>query len=277
MHGHSINLSSLPGSNEVVGDIRKYFQRDEIDLRDITDLARQDPVVLANILFLVNESFLRRNSPVVNTLSAAINLIGLEPLKNRLLSIKSLNEIDINPKSAIVFELLKSRTYMTSCLTQFWAEYLGQTSAEEIFCASMFTGVKDMSACLASDGLTRQSLEVDSIEAIQALYSFKQDDIGLLPDSIQQVHENSSISERLKLSILVYDLVSCFELGFSTSAFRNALQKTCDFIGISMHRAGYDFSQQVVEIDRNASHQVFHHSHFLLTSNIEAIEPLATF
>ena len=277
MHGHPINIKNLPGSDGVVGDLRNYFERDEIDLRDITDIAKQDPVVLANILFLVNEAFLKRNSPVVNTLSAAINLIGLEPLKNRLLSIKSLTEIDVNKKSSTSFELIRSRTYMASCLTQFWAEYMGQASAEEMFCASMLSGISDMSECLENDSAARHSIDVDSIESIQSLYRFSQDDIGLLPDSIQQVHENTSISERLKLSIIVYDLVSCFELGFSTSEFESVLQKTCDFVGVGMPRAGYDFSRQVVEIDRNASHQLFRHSHFLLTTNIDAIDPLATF
>lgn len=277
MHGQSVNFKSLPSPDNVVGDLRDYFEQDDIDLRDITDIAKQDPAILANILLLVNETFLKRNSPVVNTLSAAINLVGLEALKNRLLSIKSLSEVDVNPKNAITFELIRSRTYMASCLTRFWGEYMGQTSAEEMFCASMFSGISDMFECLVTDNAANHLLDVDSIESVQALYRFSEDDIGLLPDSIQQVHENSSISERLKLSIIVYDLVSCFEFGFSTPAFENALQKTCDFVGISMHRAGYDFSRQVVEIDKNASHQLFHHSHFLLTTNVEAIDPLSAF
>ena len=108
MREQPINFKNLPGSNKVVEDLRNYFQQDEIDLRDITNIAKQDPVILVNILFLVNETFLKRNSPVVNSLSAAINLIGLESLKNSLLSIKSLSEINLNPQNAIAFELIKA-------------------------------------------------------------------------------------------------------------------------------------------------------------------------
>jgi len=277
MRGQAINFKNLPGSDKVMEDLRCYFQQDELDLRDITDIAKQDPTILANILFLVNETFLKRNSPVVNTLSAAINLVGIESLKNSLLSIKSLSEINVSPQNAIAFELIKSRTYTASCLTQFWGEYMGQTSSEEMFCASMFSGLRAMSECLMSEDINRNLLDVDSIESIQALYRFSDDDIGLLPDSIQQVHDNSSISERLKLSVIVYNLVSCFEFGFSSQAFENALQKICDFIGISMHRAGYDFSRQVVEIDKNASHQLFRYSYFLLTTNVESIDPFDNF
>jgi hypothetical protein len=277
MHGQAINFESLPSSNRVVDDLRHCFAQDELDLRDITEIAKQDPIVLANIFFLVNESFQKRNSPVVNTLSAAINLIGLEPLKNRLLSIKPLSEVNLTAKNAFIFELTKSRTYVASRLTQFWGEYMGQNSSEEMFCASMFAGINDMYKCLINKDITRNLFDVDSIESVQALYRFSEHDIGLLPDSIQQVHENSSISERFKLSIITYNLVSCFELGFSTQAFESSLQKICDLVGVSMHRAGYDFSRQVVEINKHADYQLFRHCHFLLSTNTEAIDPFDTF
>jgi hypothetical protein len=277
MNGQVIHFESLPGSDKAVEDMRNYLHQDELDLRDITEIAKQDPLILANILFLVNESFKKRNSPVVNTLSAAINLVGLESLKNRLLAIKSLSEINLNPKNIVAFELIKSRTYVASCLTQFWGEYIGQKSSEEMFCASMFTGISDMSSCIVNDNVTKNVMEIDSIESIQSQYQFNDDDIGLLPDSIQQVHENSSVSERLKLSIIVYNLVSCFELGFSTQKFESALQEVCDFVGISLHRAGYDFSRQVVEIDKKNYYQLFRHSHFLLSTNLESINPLDPF
>jgi len=277
MHAQFIDLRSLPGSDLATSELRRYFAQDEIDLRDITAIAKQDPIILANILFLVNEIFLKRSSPVVNTLSAAINLVGLKPLKYHLLSIKSLSEIELKAQSMITFELIKSRIYVASHLTQFWAEYMGQTSTEEIFCASMFTGIGDIAECLTSDNMIERSPpDVDSIESIQALYHFPENDVGLLPDSIQQVYENSSISQRLKLSIIVYHLVACLELGFSTQAFNDALEKVCDFIGISMHRAGYDFSQQVVEIDKQSSHQLFCHSHFLLSTNTERLNVIET-
>jgi hypothetical protein len=274
MQGQFINFKSLPSSDKTVDELRNYFEQDEIDLRDITKIAKQDPAVLANIFFLVNETFLKRNSPVVNTLSAAINLVGLESLKNSLLSIKSLSEINVNPRNEVAFELVKSRTYMASRLTQFWGEYMGETASEEMFCASMFSGIRDMSACLVDEHFARNLVDVDSVESIQISYNISKDDIGLLPDSIQQVYENSSLSKRLKLSIIVYNLVSCLELGFSTEAFEGALLKLCDYVGISMHRAGHDFSRQVVEIDRDTSHQLFRHSHFLLSTNMEPIDPL---
>tara|TARA_R110002096_G_scaffold409717_1_gene609149 strand:+ start:902 stop:1735 length:834 start_codon:yes stop_codon:yes gene_type:complete len=277
MNDQSINLDSMPGSDKVVDDLRHYFDREDIDLRDITEMAKQDPAVLANILCLVNKTFLKRKSPVVNTLTAAINLVGLESLKNSLLSIKSLSETNVSPQNALVFELVKSRTYMASRLTQFWGDYMGQTSSDEMFCASMFSGFSDMSACLSNGNITRNVFDVDSIESVRSLYRFSSNDIGLLPDSIQQVHENSTISERLKLSIISYNLVTCFEYGYSTQVFGNALQRLCDFVGISMHRAGYDFSQQVVDIDKNATHQLFHHSYFLLSTNAEPIDLLDTF
>ncbi|MDW3094333.1 MAG: HDOD domain-containing protein [Gammaproteobacteria bacterium] len=275
MHTKAIDIRCMPASDQVIDELRKCFSQDDIDLRDITALANQDAIVLANILFLVNEIFLKRNSPVVNTLSAAINLVGLQPLKDKLLSIKSLSEEGVGAEKIYEFELIRSRIYVASHLTQYWADYMGQTSSEEMYCASMLTGINDLNSCLSGQSLNDISmLDLDAIDSIQPLYHFSDHDIGLLPDSIQQFHESSSISERLKLSIIVYHLVSCVEFGYECESFENALNNICEYVGIGIHRAGYDFSRQVVEIDKDASHQRLHHCHFLLSTNTEFVNPL---
>ena len=275
MHTQPIDIRCMPASDQVVDELRNCFSQDEIDLRDITALAKQDAVVLANILFLVNEVFLKRNSPVVNTLSAAINLVGLQPLKDKLLSIKSLSEHGVETEQIYAFELIRGRIYVASHLTQFWADYMGQTSSEEMYCASMLTGIHDLNSCLTSRSISEVSmLDFDAIDSLQPLYQFTDNDIGLLPDSIQQFHESSLVSERLKLSIIVYHLVSCVEFGYACENFENALNNLCDYVGIGIHRAGYDFSRQVVEIAKDASHQRFHHCHFLLSTNTESINPI---
>lgn len=275
MHTQAIDIRCMPASDQVVEGLRNCLSQEEIDLRDITALAKQDAIVLANILFLVNEVFLKRNSPVVNTLSAAINLVGLKPLKDKLLSIKSLSEQGVDDNKIYEFELIRSRLYVASHLTQYWANYMGQTSSEEMFCASMFTGINDLNACLIGQSLhVMDTFNLDEIDCIRPLYQFSDNDIGLLPDSIQQFHENSSIPERLKLSIIVYHLVSCVEFGYACENFENALNNICSYVGIGIHRAGYDFSRQVVEISKDASYQKLHHSHFLLSTNSEYVNPL---
>ena len=277
MSTHSIDLSSLPANDEVIEALHHYFSQDEIDLRDVSEIAKQDPIILANILFLVNKVFSKRNSPVVNTLSAAINLVGLEQLKNNLLSIEPLKSKKLSEQKVRAFELIRSRIYVAANLTQFWGEYMGENAPEEMYCASMFTGLNDLSGSFLNEGSTESSLiDTDSVENIKAGYQFLDDDIALLPDSIQQVYEHSTLSNRLKLSVIVYRLVSCFELGFSTQEFQHALQKASDYVGIGLHRAGYDFSRQVVAIDKNSNYQLFRHSQFLLTTNTETVNPLAS-
>ena len=51
MRTNSIDLKSLPASDGVIDALQKYFTQDEIDLRDISEIAKQDPIVLTNILF----------------------------------------------------------------------------------------------------------------------------------------------------------------------------------------------------------------------------------
>ena len=266
-------IDEMPTSSIVADALKNYFSQEDIDLRDITDVAKQDPVILANIIFLVNEVFSKRGSPVVNTLSAAINLVGLEPLKNRLLSIKSLEPASKNTAS---YELIRSRIYVCACLTQFWADYMGQTSAEEMYCASMFTGINDLCHCLYHDDEIKQSqVNLESVETLRTLYFSSEDVVPLMPDSIQVLYQNGTLSERLKLSILVYELVACLEHGYATEQLNTALLNLCDYVGIGIHRAGYDLARQLAYLERSANYHVCFHSQFLVSTNTQVLDPIA--
>jgi hypothetical protein len=272
MNSLAIDLGQLPTSYIVAEALKHYFSQEDIDLRDITDIAKQDPVVLANILFLVNEVYAKRNSPVVNTLSAAINLVGLEPLKQRLLSIKVL---DAKDKSYVSYELIRSRIFAAACLTNFWADYMGQAAAEEMYCASMFTGISDLAFCLRDESIIKYSkVDYEVIDTIQTLYGCSDTELSCMPDSIQVVYQNNQIPERLKLSILTYELLARLELGYSTELFKEALLDMCDYIGIGIHRSGYDLARQLVLIDRTANYHVCHHSHYLVTTNLQVVDPI---
>ncbi len=271
MNTETTSIDEFPTSSIVVNALKMYFSQDDIDLRDITSIARQDPIVLANIIFLVNEIFSKRGSPVVNTLSAAINLVGLEPLKNKLLAIKA---HDMNDASIPCYELVRSRIYVSACLTQFWGEYMGQTSIEEMYCASMFTGIADLSYCLRQRNAIKYSkVDLESIDTIKTLYNDNNSEHALMPDSIQVVLAGGSVSERLKLSILVYELISTLEYGYSTEQLKQALINLCEYIGIGIHRAGYDLARQLVHIERSACYHSCFHSRFLLSTNMNALSP----
>ena len=264
-------IDELPTSSIVVDALNQCFEHSDIDLRDVTYIAKQDPVVLANIIFLVNEFFSKRGSPVVNALTAGINLVGLQPLKEKLLSIKAYSA---DNQSKYACELIRSRIYVSACLTQFWGEYMGQTSIDEIYCASMFTGIADFSHCLQDGHTIKQSrVNYESIETIQTLFNIDESQLSLMPDSIQVMHNSGNLSDRLKLSILVYELVAALEFGYSTKELKQAMQDLCEYVGIGIHRAGYDLARQLVHIERSADHHSCYHSQYLLSTNLEFLEP----
>jgi len=272
MSHQTANIDEMPTSQVVVDTLNEYFNQKDIDLRDIADIARQDPVVLINILFLVNEIIAKRDGQVVNTLSAAINLVGLEPLKRRLLSIKS---IDANHPNLALYELIRNRMYVAAGLTQLWADYMGQTTAEEMYCASMLTGMTDLSCCLETDySLTPAQVDFEAIESIKALYLNTNNAENLLPDTIQCVFKNNSVPERLKLSVLVYKLVICIEYGYSTEIFNESLFDVSEYVGISVQRAGYDLARELVNIERSAKYHFWSHCQYLLTTNTQVVDPI---
>ncbi len=270
MLNKSTITSDLPTAGIVVDSLNAQFSQESLDLRDITCIARQDPVVLANIMFMVNQIYLQRGYPVVNTLSAAINLVGVETLKDKLSSIKIIDDHDTSYGN---YQLIRSRIYVAASMTQFWAEYMGQTCPEEMFCASMLTGFDDLAYCLNEQGTPGFThIDINNIEQLQGIYSHYTE-IGLLPDSIQNLINHGSLSQRLKLSLLVYELIACLEYGYSTCELQHALKVLCEFVGIGIHRAGYDMARHIVKFERSAKYHAYHHSGFLLTTNMQSLSP----
>lgn len=278
MCSQSIMIEKLPTTSAVANSLLDYFSQDEIDLRDITAIALQDPTVLANIILLVNKLFSERGRPVVNTVQAAINLVGLPALKERLLSIENIEDKDISNKQLCSYNLIRNRIYTAANITGFWADYMGEKNIEEQYCASMFTGLNSLYQVVCEGTFQDQTSQLqihESIDQLQCLYSFCEEDVQRLPDSIQQVLTNSICAKRLNLSVLTYELITALELGYSSEEFNQILQLVIELIDQSASRACYDLATQIVSLHQNMSYLSFNHASFLISTNCKAVEPLA--
>ncbi len=274
MSSVNVKVELLPTTVEVAAAITEIFAMDESDLRDVTAIALQDPVILANIIILVNESFAEKKRPVVNTVEAAINLVGQPALEGKLLSIKSIQNMSLSSIQKHKFNLVRNRIVTAARLTRFWAEYMGEKNTEEQYCASMFTGFVDLYQAISSnEGLvsTQEESCLESMDKLKSLYSFDKKDIGCLPDSIQQVLTHSCCNKRLSLSVLVYELISELEQGYSTNEFHKKLQRIICHIDQSESRAANDLARQLVLLNRDFSFSSYNHAAFLLSTNTEEI------
>jgi hypothetical protein len=270
----AIDITSLPVTKDVANALNNVFLNENVDLKDVVKIAFQDPVLLANIILLVNQSFQKNNRPVVNTLSAAINLVGMSVLSKKLLSLKKLGELTLSVSQIDRFNIIRNRITVAAHITKFWAGYMGEKNIEEQFCVSMFTGLNHLYECITLEHQTEPLVEhsyLDSIDHIRVIYSFSDDSIARVPDSIQQIYRHSSYTRRLKLSILCYELVLALELGYSSKVFHHKLDRVIDCIDQSMSRAAYDFSIQVVEAERNAEYASFSHTSFFVGTNTDEI------
>lgn len=277
MCAQPINVESLPTTSKVASSLIEIFDQEDIDLRDITAIALQDAVVLMNIILLVNKSFQDRDRPVVNTVQAAINLLGLPALKEQLLSIKKLDDINVTDNQKYAYKVIRNRIYTAASITSFWANYMGEKNIEELYCVSMFTGANQLHQIIAQeeDGRkTADSSYLDSIDGLQELYRFDENCIQKLPDSIQQIFLHSSYTKRLSLSVIVYELITALELGYATPEFMQKLQVAIEFIDQSASRATYDLACQIVQLHRDSPYLSYNHAAFLIATNSEALDPL---
>lgn len=271
----SIDLASLPIANDVGKALKSVFANEDVDLKDIVKIAFQDPVLLANIIILVNKSFQKNKRPVVNTVSAAINLIGMPVLSKKLLSLKQVDELDLSNSQIDSFDIIRNRIIVAAHITRFWAEYMGEQNVEEQFCVSMFTGLNHLHQCIFikqyTDFIIKHSY-LDSLDDMKALYSFHDNALSRMPDSIQQIYRHSSYTRRLRLSILCYELVFALELGYSSKVFNHKLKQVVDCIDQSISRATYDFSIQIVQAEKNAEYASFSHASFFVATNTDESE-----
>ncbi len=277
MSAQAVNIELLPTTSAVTSSLKNVLDQDEIDLRDITAIALQDAVVFINIILLVNQFFQERNRPVVNTVQAAINLLGLPVLKEKLLSIKSIEDSNLSKDNQSAYKLVRNRIFIAANMTGFWADYMGEKNIEELYCASMFTGANLLFQIVANNEVNRREIEssyLDSIEGLQELYRFESEYMPELPDSIQQIFLHSSYSKRLCLSVLVYELISALELGYATDEFAGKLEPVIAHIDQSASRATYDLAGQVVRLHREAEYSSFNHAAFFISTNTQAIDPL---
>lgn len=277
MCAQAINVELLPTTSAVASSLSKIFSQDEIDLRDITSIALQDAVVLINIILLVNNSFKDRNRPVVNTVQAAINLLGLPVIKEKLLSIKNLDELEVSYEQKYAYKLIRNRIFTAANITSYWADYMGEKNIDELYCASMFTGVSQLHQAITQGEVERKSGDasyLDSIDALQELYLFDDGYLKKLPDSVQQIFEHASYSKRLRLSVLVYELITALELGYVTPEFFKKLEVVIEHIDQSASRATYDLANQIVQLHKNSPLSSFNHAAFLVATNTDALDPL---
>ena len=281
MSGHCIQIDLLPTTSQVVNALQECLSAEEVDLRDVSYIARHDPVVLINIMLLVNRSIQKSNRPVINTASAAINLLGLPALKEALLAIKSVDDMELSKPQICLFNLIRNRIFIAALMTEFWAEYMGEKNIEEQYCASMFTGLNSLYRCVQEKKLeTRLSAEdsyLDSSNNLKSLYLFDKETIAILPDSIQQVHANTSYTRRLSLTILSYELVAALELGYSSLEFQHKLGRLIECIDQSASRASYDFAIQVVQAERANPYAAWSHARYMVSTNIERVDPLVAY
>lgn len=277
MNTQSVDITALPIATHIAAALKKIFASDDIDLNDIVTMAYQDPVLLANIILLVNQFFQDKGRPVVNTVSAAINLLGLSVLSKALLSLTAAGECNLTSCQSDKFDVIRNRIIIAAHMTKYWAEYMGERNTEEQFCVSMFTGLTDLSQVIHQQPYQRNVYAkqscLDTADGVMNLYHFDNDCIPRLPDSIQQVHQHTSCNRRLNLSVLCYELVSALELGYSSLPFNNCLKQLVDCIDQSLDRAAYDFSIQLVAIEKSLRNKSFSHAAFLVATNITAIDP----
>lgn len=275
MNEQRVNLAAIPTTSEVLTSLRDIFLKEEIDLRDVTAIACQDPVVLANIVLSANVFFAEKNRPVVNSVESAINLIGMDSLKKSLMSIQCIDDLELSTEQKLLFGLIKNRIYVAACMTKFWGQYMGEKNIEEQFCASMFTGLNELYHCIFENEPNQSTVEsnfLESIDTMRLLYCFEEEIIPRIPDSIQQLLSHDSWSKRLELSIVVYELIASLELGYASDKFNRNLHRLTEIIDQSVSRASYDFARELVQLERSSKYSSYRHTWFLLSTNVEEID-----
>ena len=125
-------LISLP---EVYLRVRQLMDDPDADIYDFAEVVGSDPNLSARLLRLVNSAYFGLPQPV-ESLSRAVNLVGLAPLHNLVLGVSAVGSLDL-PTDLMPLETFWRSSLFAGVLARLPGEQIGQRQNDHLFVAGL--------------------------------------------------------------------------------------------------------------------------------------------
>lgn len=148
-------LISLP---EIFLKLRRLMDDDASDINDFAAVIIVDPNLSSRVLKLVNSAYFGFPEPV-DSITRAINMIGIDPLYNLALSVSAISSLDL-PNDILPLKPFWHRSLYTGVLSQQLALQLKLERSDRLFLAGLLHETGHLILCAKLQDYARESIRV---------------------------------------------------------------------------------------------------------------------
>ena len=165
-------LISLP---EIYLELRRLLDDETAEIDDFAQLVIVDPNLSTQVLKMVNSAYFGYPEPV-DSITRAINMIGLEQLHNLVLGASAMSSLDL-PNDILPLKPFWHNSLYTGVLTQQLALKLGLERSDRLFIAGLLHEVGHLVLCAKMPDHAREAIR-RSVQTGEALHEIQQQMLG---------------------------------------------------------------------------------------------------
>jgi len=124
LHARIANIKSLPSPPEIYNQLMTELQSEDTSVFKVANIIKKDVSITAKLLQLANSSYFGLRSHVENPLNA-INLLGLDNVKNLVLAVGVFNQFDDPKLPEFSFNDIYNRSITVGTSSRTYATILG--------------------------------------------------------------------------------------------------------------------------------------------------------
>ncbi len=165
-------LISLP---EIYLKVRRLMQDETAEIDDFAQVVIIDPNLSTQVLKMVNSAYFGYPEPV-DSITRAINMIGLEELHNLVLGASAMSSLDL-PNDILPLKPFWHNSLYTGVLTQQLALKLGLERSDRLFIAGLLHEIGHLVLCAKMPDHAREAIR-QSVQSGEPLHEIQQRMLG---------------------------------------------------------------------------------------------------
>ncbi len=161
------DLISLP---EIYLKVRRLLEDEAADIEDFAEVVVVDPNLSARLLRVVNSSYYGFPEPV-ESLSRALNLVGLDQLHSMVLGVSAVSSLDL-PNDILPLKPFWHGSLYCGVLTRLMADRLKLERSDRLFVAGLLHDVGSLVLCAKFPDHAREAIRL-SVQAREPVHEIQ--------------------------------------------------------------------------------------------------------
>ncbi len=177
-------ISSLPPLPQTVVEIEKAYADADVNVKMVADIVEKDPMVVADLLKLLNSAFygLRKE---ITSVEQAISLLGMKSVKDLIvnLSVRNMLRTNLSPYG-VSSEAFAKISQFQSILAQEWMKKIDPSKAERIRLLAL---LQEIGKIVIADELLREGEDATFKAELEAGWDIRETERNYIDTTTAEV------------------------------------------------------------------------------------------